>query len=439
MLPPAALTALLVLTPLKALVAAEADLRLPLEISQLLLLLYMVIWLAHRIAHRQRLFVKSGGAIMAGLLALCAVFSLGTWTSESQSAWLSEWLKWLLMAFMAWHVSLSLRDAWRWLLFAVLLAACVNALVGLYIFFGGSGADHLQILGRFYRAFGTFGQPNPFGGFMGLALPLALTGAYSQARMIARAYRRRRHVTMSRLTLCACFAMASLLIAGALLASWSRGAWLGSGVALIVMLLALPRRVWHGLAAALAFALIVAMLWLTGLLPDAIVARATAAAGDFISIDDIRGVDISPENYAVMERVAHWQAALNMARTSPWLGVGLGNYEVVYDEHRLLNWEDSLGHAHNYYLNLLAESGIVGFAAYVAFWCLAGWQTWRIRRHPDTFARGIGIGLLGCWAYLAAHSLFDNLYVNNLFLHIGVLLGLAAILARQVNESATLE
>ncbi len=51
-----------------------------------------------------------------------------------------------------------------------------NALIGLYEFFGGSGALVLLIDNRFSRAFGTFGQPNPFGGFMGLLAPVALNG-----------------------------------------------------------------------------------------------------------------------------------------------------------------------------------------------------------------------------------------------------------------------
>ena len=51
----------------------------------------------------------------------------------------------------------------------------------------------------------------------------------------------------------------------------------------------------------------------------------------------------------------------------------------------------------------------------------------------------MAIGLLGCWTYLAVHSIFDNLYVNNLFLHLGVLLGMLSILHMQVRNSLTME
>ena len=118
--------------------------------------------------------------------------------------------------------------------------------------------------------------------------------------------------------------------------------------------------------------------------------------------------------------------------------MGAGNYEVVYDRYRLLNWDEPLGHAHNYYLNILAEAGIIGLTGYVTLWMTMVWFTWRTREHPDTLSRCIAIGLLGTWSYLSVHSLLDDLYVNNLFLHLGVMIGILAILYDQTWKSAKL-
>ena len=90
-------------------------------------------------------------------------------------------------------------------------------------------------------------------------------------------------------------------------------------------------------------------------------------------------------------------------------------------------------------MNFLAEAGVPGLAAYLAFWIVVFWLTWRTRSHPDATARATAIGLLGSWSYIAVHSVFDNLFVNNLFLHIGVLLGVLAILHRQVASSLKVE
>jgi hypothetical protein len=40
------------------------------------------------------------------------------------------------------------------------------------------------------------------------------------------------------------------------------------------------------------------------------------------------------------------------------------------------------------------------------------------------------LGLLGAWTHLSVHQLVDNLYVNNIPLTVGALLGLLAILAQ---------
>ena len=433
------LVILLTLAPLRTLLATETGVVLPFDIGQLLLLLYFGVWLADRIRRRKPILAIRASLPLTGAICLLAVFSLGAWQNASLSHWLREWLKWLVIALVIWNLTLSYARQWRWLIFAVVISATANALVGLYIFFGGSGADHLVILGRFFRAFGTFGQPNPFGGFMGMALPVALMTALGHFGQIYRGWGTKRQLERVPASIFLVSSLASLLLIAALLASWSRGAWLGTAVATLAMLVALPRRFAHGICLSLALALLLGVAWWMGLLPNSIVSRLTNAATELVTISDVRGVAVYPWNYAVIERLAHWQAAVNMAADAPFLGVGLGNYEVLYHNYRLIFWEEPLGHAHNHYLNMLAETGFIGFAAYVGFWLAIIRSTWSLRSHPDSFARYAAVGLLGCWVYIAVHSLFDNLQVNNLFLHIGVLLGTLAILQRQLMQTLELD
>ena len=61
-------------------------------------------------------------------------------------------------------------------------------------------------------------------------------------------------------------------------------------------------------------------------------------------------------------------------------------------------------------------------------WIVVIFVSWRARQHPNVVARLTAAGLLGAWVYLTVHSLTDNLFVNNLFLHIGVMLGILAVL-----------
>lgn len=433
------LTLLLVLSPLRTLIATESVLSFPLDIGQMLLIVYLGGWTLFRIKHKKQALAFTPSKSVAIIIFLVAIFGFNVWTATSISAWLTEWLKWVVIGIFVWHLTLSEKHNWEWLLYAVMVSAVANAIVGLYIFLGGSGADHLVIGGRFFRAFGTFGQPNPFGGFMGIILPLALMGVYSQIVVLWKIYKKSHRLSYSHLIKLSLFGIVGGVLFAALIASWSRGAWLGFIVSVGMMAFAIPRKLFVSLSMTGALVIVLLGLWIGGFVPQSIINRLTTAATDFITIDDIRGVDITTINYAVVERVAHWQAALNMTEANAIGGVGLGNYEIVYDNYRLLNWKEPLGHAHNYYLNILAETGIIGFLAYMTLWIVIFVITWQTRQHPDIFSRSIAIGLLGSWTYVAVHSVFDNLYVNNLFLHIGLLLSILSILHHQVCQTITLE
>lgn len=430
--PLAPLVALLILAPLRTLIATEADYPLPLDIGQLALIAALGVWLAHRLGRRETLLAFEWPPLVSPLILFVAATGLTAFSAYSLGAWLNEWLKWVqVLALVVVVMHAGQGERWRWLVFGLALAGVANALIGLYEFFGGSGALHLLINNRFFRAFGTFGQPNPFGGFMGLLAPLILCTALGHALTLWRGWQGRRVIAVNEALWLLFYAAAGALVVAGVVISWSRGAWLGFAASMAVVVFALPRRLWQSIALVLLIVALVAALWLTGRLPASVLERVGSATQELFAFDDVRGVDITPENYAVVERLAHWQAALNMARAHPWLGVGFGNYEVAYDEYRLINWKFPLGHAHNYYLNVFAEAGMIGLIVYVFLWAIIVTLTWRARRHPHRQARLTAIGLLGTWTYLMAHSLTDNLYVNNLFLHVGVMLGILAVLVAQ--------
>jgi O-antigen ligase len=139
-------------------------------------------------------------------------------------------------------------------------------------------------------------------------------------------------------------------------------------------------------------------------------------------------VKVTDENYAIVERMAHWQAAWEMFKERPWLGVGIGNYEPVYPAYSLPGWKEPLGHAHNYYLNIAAEAGLVGLFAYLILWGSAFWQALKAIRRSEGFWRGVAVGIFGVLVHLSAHNLFDNLYVQNMYVHIAILLGLIHVI-----------
>ncbi|MCJ7551992.1 MAG: O-antigen ligase family protein, partial [Anaerolineae bacterium] len=218
---------------------------------------------------------------------------------------------------------------------AVLAASGLSqALIGVWQFgLRGDGVEAFAINERFYRAYGTFQQPNPYAGLLGLvgAVLVGLAvGIFVDSRQwgaCPRSAGRRAWVQLAAIAV-----PAGLILAG-LVASWSRGGWMGFGAAMMVLVVLLPRRSWWGLLLIVAVVALGVGLTTTGLLPASIVDRLTGFLS-YVRFEDVRGAGITDESFSVVERMAHWQAALSMWRGRFWRGVGLGCYEAAYDAHR---------------------------------------------------------------------------------------------------------
>lgn len=80
---------------------------------------------------------------------------------------------------------------------------------------------------------------------------------------------------------------------------------------------------------------------------------------------DVLTDEIQTNAGSVEWRVTIWSAAVKMFMTSPFLGIGIGNFQVLSTSYGLSQPEDCV---HNIFLQLLTELGIVGFliAVYLA-------------------------------------------------------------------------
>ena len=439
--PLAGLCAALILGPTKPLTDHFVP-DLPFDFGQMALLATLGVWLLHMA--RRRTMRPPTSPLNLPLLAFIGVAALSLLNALSLGYGLKELIKWVQMLLVMWLVTeRGKKGRWLIVLGALLFAGATEAGIGIWqSVLRGEGPEHFLITAGsdFYRAYGTFEQPNPYGGYLGLLTPLsaglllvalekwgAPLWAMAEERHLLRVWQVAKTALNMRLAHLVGLAALSLLLLAALLLSWSRGAWLGFAAAALAMLMAWPRRTGAGLA--LAFGSVVAgvLMLRSNLIPAGIAARLTEFISSFQSFD-VRGVNISPFNYALIERLAHWQAAQEMSRYHFWLGVGIGNYEPVYPAYALINWPFALGHAHNIYLNILAETGIIGLLAYAALWIGVLWHTWRVTRTTTGWQRGVAIGLFGSWAHLSIHHVVDNLYVANIHLAIGALLGVLNIL-----------
>lgn len=67
------------------------------------------------------------------------------------------------------------------------------------------------------------------------------------------------------------------------------------------------------------------------------------------------------------ERILIWQSAYQMFKDHPFLGVGLGQYTPKYlNEYKSSQAKENVRHAHNNFMQMLAENGFFGFIGFVS-------------------------------------------------------------------------
>ncbi len=169
-----------------------------------------------------------------------------------------------------------------------------------------------------------------------------------------------------------------------------------------------PRRLSHLAFLVAAFACV--LLLQTALLstPETIVPGApNQPTHDVSTLSRLQGGLDNDANTHV--RLLYWGIGLEMLRAHPLLGVGGNNYEVAYPEARaqfsarhpdspLVALNDYLlaVYAHNEYVQMLAELGIIGFSLFAIFGVALLLTFLRALKHPAQarVALGAGAGML---------------------------------------------
>ncbi len=205
----------------------------------------------------------------------------------------------------------------------------------------------------------------------------------------------------------------SMLTAGAIVATGTRGAWLASGalIALVVGLLAFGavRR-----AGSLRHAGVLVAVVVVGVLVVGFVARGPLGARVDAARAEIAGAlehaDYSTDTGA---RIGMAFAALRALREHPIGGVGAGGYQAWTEVEFAPEHAPSLephAHAHNALLHELATTGLVGGAIACAFGLALFSGALRTFEGdgPPGYAHGPALALLG----LALVSAFDVVHLN---------------------------
>lgn len=333
----------------------------------------------------------------------------------------------LLVSYLATGPGRVRMAAWVLVVGGTLLGglAVFQALTGSYgAEFGGLVRVELaQVYGDVVepRAAGPLGDPNFFAQILLIPVPVALLLAWKEREWWLRG------LALG----------AAAVIAGGIVVTYSRGGALALGGVVVLSLFAArpsPRRITAGVAI-LALGLLV--------LPEDFTRRLDTLRGLVPGGPTPDQLDSSIENRKLLMGTA-WR----MFEDHPVVGVGAGNYDVYFDEYAarvgspVHEYED-IGRSHyphNLYLQIAAETGLLGLGAFGAALLL----TFGYLRRAE--AAYFAADRETCAALASAFqiALFGYL-VTGLFLHghfqryLWVLLGLSAALARGVPTDGAAE
>jgi O-antigen ligase len=326
-------------------------------------------------------FARSGGPMNpatvrfhpAGWLVLPFLAYAATnaaWVSPVRWLGWRDWFGWAQAAAVFWVVlnGVRTRRGRAALLYALLGIAVLAVVLAAYQRF--VRPDWLP-LGRVQspqfvgRASAPFGIPNSLAGLLILLLPAC--GAL--------AFRRGAPAVSAVL-----FGYVTLVLATGLILSISRGAWLTLAAMLLVWPLwglrrSLVRRA--ALAVVVLLLLAGAALVLTSVSPR-VQQRLAALRQD-------RGERSRP---------IIWRGAWAVFQANPVLGSGAGSFSTAFERHRPDDFPDDMQWAHNEYLHLLCDYGVVGFVLLVGAGGVIGLAAARSARRDDASRRG-GVGVPG--------------------------------------------
>src|SRR5436309_4742705 len=287
-------------------------------------------------------------------------------------------LMWLMYSGMLAATASTLRTpaAARRLVDGAVVVAGWLCLIGLFVFWGAGDSG--------LRWSSTFYWPNPFAAFLLLVLPVELIRCVYAARREALAH-----------------GALSVLLAGSLVLTYSRGAW----VSLLIV-------------APLAALTVRAAPWTRSVARLAVIGLATAAAvvvltggpgtppvsggvgGRATSISDAAG-------YSFVGHLNFWRAGLAIFVDHPLTGTGPGTFGSVHAAYQR-DVRYYARDAHSLYVQTAAEQGIMGLASLAALLGALG-TTWisalRASRRTRAYPLVVGIGL-GLTAFFV-HSGLD--------------------------------
>ncbi len=330
------------------------------------------------------------------ILAMCGVIVYGVMNSFALSGSVLPAAVYMLFvsSFYVLRRACREKDFLHMLLNLIVFVSALVSLYGIYQKLTGQAettwtdTEMFEEMGG--RIYSTFGNPNVFGEYLLMVMPITF------GLMLKSASANRKVVYLG------IFSLQTVCM----ILTYSRGCWIGIALSMAIMIVFSRRK----LTSLMVFGVLLAPLFI----PQTIMQR-------LMSIGNVADTSTS-------YRVYIWQGTLRMLKDFWYCGVGIGEaaFGNVYPSYSLN--AVSAPHAHNLYLHILSETGILGFGTVVVLIALfyKYISSAAITNSENKItAISLGAAMIG---YLA-QGMFDNVWYNyRIYFFFFVVLALGAAL-----------
>lgn len=218
----------------------------------------------------------------------------------------------------------------------LLISSLVLGIDGIYQVF--SNKDFLRQRSYAYpgriRINACFPTANDFGAYLTAVIPYTFIFIFDKARQI------KTKVTAGSLF---------ILLFICLILTVSRGAWFAFIASLVFVSLWIP-------LVGVLFLVLFLLVFIGKPFYDLILKERVSNFFSFI-------------DFSSSDRLIMWQTAWNMFLSRPWIGVGLFTFMANFEKFCPVKYEYGIPYAHNCYLQIMAEIGIIGLVAFLSILC----------------------------------------------------------------------
>ncbi len=359
--------------------------------TEIFLMILVLQWLIRAVRDRHQTRIKAFPAIALPTLALAAMCVLSMVNAKNVALSLFDTIVYIKMLIFFLFLANNIRNQedLTIVLNALFLGLFIESLIMMLQFYRGSslgliGTEEMSSFVQykseariFLRPGGTVGNVNGFARYLGFILPIA------SVMMLT---------TRNRRVLLLGF-LASLAGLVALILTQSRSVWGAYGI---------------GMVLALAFVVTRQLVTMRTLKRISIAALMVAALA-VIYGDFIYSRLTSDDHGSAKARLTTAEVALRIIEDHPIIGVGANNYDSYLRSYWLV--EDPftrIAVVHNNYLLIMAEIGIVGFAAF-AWLLIALWvRTQRAMTCRVKYFREVAVGIFASLVCFLLASLADG-------------------------------